>query len=105
MGKETVYCSVCGDRLSSSDFEKGKAVTILKRNFCKKCAETVANESADPAHDPTATPKPIKIRTQRMPLADKPKVPFSNRVPFLIAAAVGVVALILLLYVLLTHKN
>lgn len=99
MGKETVYCSVCGDRLSSSDFEKGKAVTILKRNFCKKCAETVAKESADPEHDPTATPKPIKIRTQRIPLAEKPK-PASNRIPFMIAAAVGIIALIMLIYVL-----
>ena len=101
MGKEIVYCSVCGDRLSSSDFEKGKAITILKKHFCKKCAESIVEESADPEHDPTITPSRRKIRTQRMPLADNPKAKIGNRTPYLIAAAVGIVALGLLLYVLL----
>jgi hypothetical protein len=105
MGNEIVYCSVCGDRLSTSDFEKGKAITLLKKHFCKKCAESVVEESADPEHDPTVTPSRRKIRTQRMPLADKPKPTPSNRTPFLIAAVVGIVAVGLLLYVLFANKS
>lgn len=99
MGQEIVYCSVCGDRITSADLDKGKAVMLLKKYFCRKCAVTVVKESAEPDHDPTVTPQQVKVRTQRIPLADKPRLA-NNRVPFLIAAAIGVVALLLLLYVL-----
>jgi hypothetical protein len=46
MGKEIVYCSVCGGRILESDFKKGKAVTVLKRNYCPNCAKDVVKESA-----------------------------------------------------------
>lgn len=106
MGKETVYCSICGDRIPSQDFEKGKAVIVLKKYFCRKCAvSTVKESSKGPAHDPTVTPSRVKIRTQRIPLADKCSTLSGNRIPFLIAAVVGIVALGLLLYVLFDKKN
>lgn len=105
MGKEIVYCSVCGERISSSDCEKGKAVVILKRYFCKKCAVTVVKESSEgPTHNPTVTPEPIKIRTQRIPPADRPQTR-GALIPYLIAGGIGVVVLILLLYVLLFKKG
>lgn len=106
MGKETVYCSLCGDRIPSQDFEKGKAVTVLKKHFCRKCAlSTVKDSSQGQAHDPTVTPSRVKIRTQRMPLADKPSRIGSNRIPFLIAAIIGALAFALLAYVFLSGKS
>jgi len=100
MGKEIVYCSVCGDRIPASDFEKGKAATILQKHFCRKCAVTVVKQASEgSSHDPTVTPRPFRINTARIPLADKP-VGAGSRTPFLIAAAIGLLALGLLLYVL-----
>jgi hypothetical protein len=100
MGKVTVYCSVCGDRIPNADLENGKAVMFLRKYFCRTCAVTVVKESSEGhGHYPTANPKPLKTRTQRIPLADKTK---NSLIPFLIAGAIGVIALILLLYVLLS---
>lgn len=31
---EIVYYTTCGDRLLGSDFEKGRAVIIIKRQYC-----------------------------------------------------------------------
>lgn len=48
MGKEIVYCEICGDRILEQEFEKGKAVTILNKNYCVKCkAEAVKGISAE----------------------------------------------------------
>lgn len=99
-GMEIVYCSVCGHRIPESDFRKGKAVTVLKRHYCKDCASQVVKESSEgSSHNPTETPKQFRIRTQRTPMAD-PVKPGSPKIPYLIAAAVGLVALALLLFVL-----
>jgi hypothetical protein len=103
MGNEIVYCSVCGERISHSDLEKGKAVMLLKKYFCRACAVTVVKESSEgPNYDPTVTPTQIKVRTQRIPLADKPRK--SNRIPFWIAAAIGSIALLLLYVILSKHR-
>lgn len=102
MGKEIVYCSVCGDRVPYSDLEKGKAVMLLRKYFCRTCAVTVVKESAEPNHDPTATPKQLKIRTQRIPLADNPKPAF---LPYLVATVIAGAALALLAYVLFLKKS
>lgn len=106
MGQEIVYCSVCGERISATDLEKGRAVIVLRKHFCKTCAVTVVRESSEgTAHDPTKTPSPLKIRTRRVPLADKPSAIIANRIPFLIAAAIVLAALTLLLYILLVKQG
>jgi hypothetical protein len=106
MGQEIVYCSVCGERILESHFRKGKAVTLLKKNYCPKCAKNVVKESqkkvdaTPPAPEP---PSPRKLETRRVPLADKPRrkdrrllIPM----PFLVAIAIGVIAILLLIIVL-----
>jgi hypothetical protein len=104
MGREIVYCSVCGDLIPSKDFQKGVAVTALERHYCKKCAVKVAKESPDnQSPGPDETPK-TKIRTQRTLPAQRPGLE-NFRVPFLIAAVVGLVALLLLLYVIFGKRS
>ena len=106
MGQGIVYCGVCGERILEPDFTKGKAVTINRMNYCPKCAKDVVKEgqvkggatpsSADP-------PSPRKLETRRVPLADKryrPGAKFPIPMPFLVAIAVGVIAIILLVIVL-----
>ena len=106
MGQEIVYCSVCGVRILESHFKKGQAVTILKKNYCPECAKDVVqkapkNQNTSPsAAEP---PSPRKLETRRVPMADKPnrrggKFPIPT--PFMVAIGVGVVALLLLIFVL-----
>lgn len=40
MGREIVYCEVCGDRILEWEFEEGRAVTWENKNFCFKCKTT-----------------------------------------------------------------
>lgn len=101
MGKEVVYCVHCGDRIPASDFEKGRAATVLQKHYCKKCAATIVRTKPETTAPPPsdAPPAPRKIRTQRIPLADAPPRVMSSRTPFIVAAVIGVIALLLLLYV------
>lgn len=92
MGSEIVYCNTCGNRILERDFKKGRAVTILKRDYCSKCMVEVikANKPKDAAWRP---------RTQRVPKADPLPSKLKMSLPFLIAIGIGVIALILLIIV------
>jgi hypothetical protein len=106
MGQEIVYCSVCGERILESHFKKGKAVTILKKNYCPKCTKDVVKagqKKEDVPHASSEPPSPRKLETRRVPLADKRYRPggrFPIPMPFMVAIAVGVIAIILLIIVL-----
>jgi len=39
MGKEIVYCEVCGDRILEQEFQKARAITLLNKNYCATCKE------------------------------------------------------------------
>ncbi|HYE98537.1 MAG TPA: hypothetical protein VEJ18_06475 [Planctomycetota bacterium] len=56
MGNEILYCSVCGSKLLSTDFTRGRAHTVDKRSFCSDCL-------SKPLSAPPTTPK--KPRTSR----------------------------------------
>ena len=99
MGREIVYCSECGDRITSSDLDKGRAGMVLKRYFCKKCVNTVVGNSG-PGRDAAEPPPPYKTRPLRVLPEENPGTPVSTLVPYLIAAGIGVVAIGLLLFVL-----
>lgn len=106
MGKEIVYCHVCGDRILPSDFEKGRAATVLKRNYCAKCSEAVkeqANKNRATADPKKGSPVPGKIQTTRVPVSTRrQKAPQakSNR-PALITIGIIAGALLLLILVIL----
>lgn len=86
MGSEIVYCSVCGDRILERDFQKGKAVTVLKKNYCSVCMVEVVK-----AEEPKR-----KIRTTRIPkMEERP-----SRRPLYIGIAIAIVAFILVMIVL-----
>jgi hypothetical protein len=56
MGREIVYCDVCGDRILEQDFERGRAATVQNRNYCAKCRKQVfeTHERAPEAASPGA---------------------------------------------------
>jgi hypothetical protein len=39
VGREIVYCDLCGERVLEIDFEKGRAYTAGNKNYCPKCAD------------------------------------------------------------------
>lgn len=93
VGSEIVYCGVCGDRILEREFEKGRAVTVLKKNYCSKCAVNVTVQKSP-------TPGLIKkARTQKIPKADPPSK-WKPYLPFMLAAGIAVVAVVLLIVVL-----
>ena len=49
MGREIVYCDLCGDRILETDFEKGRAFAAGNKNYCPNCADK------GPARPPPAT--------------------------------------------------
>jgi len=105
MGKEIVYCDVCGDRILESEFEKGNAVTLLKKKYCRKCSRTLDKVTATPDVDSSSvkTPLPRKLQLRSLAPADKrdaaPQKPALS-MPFIIAIGIGIVVVILLIVVL-----
>lgn len=105
MGKGIVYCSVCGDRILERDFDRGKAVTVLGKDYCPKCARTVVKDSAETANasQPPTAPSLRKPRTARSPLADPREVPAKKPfipMPYIIALLIAILAVILFVFVL-----
>lgn len=35
-------CHVCGRAVSTADLEKGRAVLLLKRRYCRDCADAIS---------------------------------------------------------------
>ncbi len=55
MGREIVYCDICGERILETDFEKTSAFTAKNKSYCPKCAEKAP---ARPPPPPPAAPSP-----------------------------------------------
>jgi hypothetical protein len=72
MGREIVYCEVCGAQILPQEFEKGRAVSVGTRNWCFKCrkqapAAAVAGAVARAGAGTTtaakaATPLPQRVK-------------------------------------------
>jgi hypothetical protein len=81
MGREIVYCALCGERIPPEHVEKGVALRIESRHFCKTC---VANDPHVPtlvtgATSPFYSPEPA---TPRKPaVAKRPATPEGTRPP------------------------
>lgn len=87
MGSEIVYCTVCGDRLLERDFQQGKAVTVLKKNYCAVCMVEVAKPKEEPRR---------RMKTTRVPKTEG----LPSRRPLYIGIAIAVLAIILVMIVL-----
>ncbi len=117
MGKEIVYCELCGERLLEQEFEKGRAITFLNKNYCSKCKQSaVKNVSLNDLTDddlaaearkghssavlkgvrsPTShpTPRPHAHPTPRRPLQPIRR----SKGPWILAAAIAALILIVVL--------
>ena len=101
MGKEIVYCSDCGNRITSEQFERGLAVTVLQKHFCGKCSgDAVKSSSQGAGDDPSKTPPPLKLAVRRVPAVDKPITGPKIALPYGVAIGIAVLAIALLLIVL-----
>ena len=54
-------CDFCGKSISSSDFDKGRAVILLKKTYCRSCMESAIERSKTrrrQARSPSDAPAP-----------------------------------------------
>jgi hypothetical protein len=66
MGKEIVYCDICGDRILEAEFEKGKAITILNKNYCTNCKDdAVKNITMEDVMEEPAAARPPPVSAAR----------------------------------------
>jgi hypothetical protein len=96
---EIVYCNTCGDRILTSDFEKGRAVVILKRNYCATCAEAIEESKPEPSKEATVR-KNDRRPTVRVPTLEKALISRTQLI-MLISIAAFLLALIV---VIMTKK-
>ncbi|MDP6957917.1 MAG: hypothetical protein QF645_03795 [Planctomycetota bacterium] len=124
MGKEIVYCEICGDRILEQEFEKGRAITVLNKNYCFNCKEEavknitmedVADEEPEIQQAPPrrSTPSRAMARkgtgvTRKRPAHTPPiHVPQKkpSNAPLLIGGGVGLVATIVLIVIIASGGN
>lgn len=59
-------CDFCDALIPPTDFEKGEAVTVLKKNFCRSCMTDAIERSRIPDLKPDfLTPMPGEIAWSR----------------------------------------
>jgi len=46
VGKEIVYCEICGTRILEREFEQGKAITLLNKHYCMNCKQDAVQNIA-----------------------------------------------------------
>ncbi len=74
MGKEIVYCEICGDRILEQEFQKARAITLLNKNYCATCKEqAIRNIGIDEvAQDLPPAPAPRSGSTNVMKAVKAP---------------------------------
>jgi tetratricopeptide (TPR) repeat protein len=72
MGRETVYCALCGERIPPEQLEKGIALKLESRAFCKQCINE--NPNVPTLVQPEVSPfyKPTPKREAAPPQVRKP---------------------------------
>lgn len=92
MGREILYCTNCGKRLTADDFTRGRAHTFENRQYCDQCLPKRL--------EPPPTPRPSKrapSSARGLPAA-APRA--SSRAPLITGVAAGVALLVALVVVL-----
>ena len=106
MGSEPVSCGPCGIRIPSSEFERGRAATVLGRNYCPACAQEVVSRG----RDEVVMKGRIAVlardsETRRIPLAAAPAPLPDPRIALILAGAASALALCLLVYALVARGS
>ncbi len=130
MGKEIVYCEICGDRILEQEFEKGHAITVLNKNYCFNCKdeavknitmEDVDDEEMEPQEEqvlpPVRRPAPARSggtrqiprkgggQTRKRFATAPPQAPLKKKpsqVPLLIGGGVGLAITLVLIIIIAT---
>jgi hypothetical protein len=96
IGKGTVYCRVCGNRIPSSDFTGGQAGTDSGGHFCRDCSGGVG-EAAKGDAGRGARPSRAS-RPQKGPSGDARPRSTGSRFPLVVAVVIGLLVVALLLF-------
>jgi hypothetical protein len=66
----TVQCDFCGSDIPRSDFEIGRAVTLMKKTYCCRCMLAAIERSKHEDYVPQfLTPQPGRLRSPLSPEA------------------------------------
>ncbi len=117
MGREIVYCNLCGTRILEDDLLKGRALTLLDKVFCAACkakafsqmragdadAENTLSppppELMEDDHEPTeVVPRRVGARLAQPPTM-RPMARKQSMMPIVVGGFIGFAATILLLVV------
>jgi hypothetical protein len=130
MGREIVYCSQCGVRILEKDLSTGRAFTVLDKVFCAECRDQAFKQGPGPepapaARAPAARPSPqapverkasgaaprvaapARPRPGAPPVrpegvsSPRPVVRKANNRPVVIGSAVGLLAIVVVIMVIL----
>ena len=124
MGREIVYCNLCGIRILEDDLLKGRALTLLDKVFCAACkakafsqmraGEAEAENTLSPPppdlmeddHEPTeVVPRRAGARLAAPPTMRPMTRKQSSMMPIIVGGIVGFAATILLVVVIIVRKN
>jgi hypothetical protein len=134
MGREIVYCHLCGIRILEDDLLKGRALTLLDKVFCSGCKakafsqmrtdadegdrtlapppqelmDAPAEEPADDVteqYDEPATRRPAERGVRTMPAERPVRARKNSMMPIAVGGFVGFAATIVLLVILLRRSD
>ena len=110
MGQEIVYCNLCGNRILESEFRKGRALTVLKKNYCPTCAQERVPVSAPSdvgRKEGGKTRNPGSGQPRRTTTTDISAAALRKRsipLPFIVAIGIGIIVVVLLWVVLSRNR-
>lgn len=111
MGYEIVYCSSCQSQIRGADLEKGSAVRVDGKAYCRACTKmfpkpvvptAASRRPPPPAKRPSSDNHPSVSATPRSP---RPAVATSAPLPFIVGGVAAGLALLILIGFALTRPG
>jgi len=112
LGKQIVYCQVCGERILESDLEAGRALSVAGHNFCGKCrdqapADLIPQDLPEPARRSPSTPRTDHRGTDRARNAASyaPAPSAKSSAGMIVGVVVAIAAAAILIVMLMSGKK
>ena len=110
MGEGIVYCHTCGIKITSSEFKKSRAITLLGRSYCQKCAtkdiiKEAAKQEKEQTPDPTRPTTRVERKRRTEPTRRQAPRRKYSRLSLIVGVIVAVIVVILIILVLVSGTD